>query len=602
MKKGKHTSPFLSLINNIVRNTRGDHRTSIPADKPRHTSAYDKYLNALFAERLQYVMGTPELDLFIQRGLNLKYTITDKIESSPLILAVKSLSRNKLVEGLLEKGADIHSTDKIGRTALYYAVKSNDFKMVKYLVEKGADVNGMLDAAVDYRCGIQYFELFIKYGALVTRDILEKFLESDQNDYRIAALLYQKSREQKICIRIKKHIRAVFENNCTIIRKILNRRIRPGHTLGRECREMLYTAAGIGNMDAVRCFFDEGAAWSQEYDNSNFAARLFNIAIRSCKAECVSYFQKQGLDLNGGITGPTPLQAAVETNQKDIVEFLLTHGVDNFSVCAGDKKCDLILLGCRFGGVGMAELMLAYGVPFTFPSGRAIPLEVLQNRNDAVSILEFLKQHGYDPDALLDNCLSLVFICSASSVSYDAFKWAVDNSASLDSISTAGGEEDDYLCDEETAPVNMLILHHQNEKLSYLLEHGGNNFLALEQAIRACNPEALNMLLDRGASVFDKRFQGNDLLCTAAIEGFENMVAILLDLGLSINEQNETSGYTPLICAAIANTLDAAELLLRRGADPSIKGTDGETALDLADRKGYDLFVKLLETGSIPKE
>ncbi|MBA4417418.1 MAG: hypothetical protein C0392_05870 [Syntrophus sp. (in: bacteria)] len=59
--------------------------------------------------------------------------------SSPLISAVTVDSR-KIVEILLEKGADINKRGWEGKTPLMYAA-AGEFNMVKYLVEKGADVN-----------------------------------------------------------------------------------------------------------------------------------------------------------------------------------------------------------------------------------------------------------------------------------------------------------------------------------------------------------------------------------------------------------------------------------------------------------------------------
>ena len=56
--------------------------------------------------------------------------------------AICFASENKaLIEFLLNNGADINAKCSNGKTALFYAVKRNDIKMTKFLIEQGANVN-----------------------------------------------------------------------------------------------------------------------------------------------------------------------------------------------------------------------------------------------------------------------------------------------------------------------------------------------------------------------------------------------------------------------------------------------------------------------------
>ena len=47
----------------------------------------------------------------------------------------------EVVKWLVEKGADVNATNKDGRTVLHSAADSGQLDVVKWLVEKGADVN-----------------------------------------------------------------------------------------------------------------------------------------------------------------------------------------------------------------------------------------------------------------------------------------------------------------------------------------------------------------------------------------------------------------------------------------------------------------------------
>jgi ankyrin repeat protein len=59
--------------------------------------------------------------------------------------------------------------------------------------------------------------------------------------------------------------------------------------------------------------------------------------------------------------------------------------------------------------------------------------------------------------------------------------------------------------------------------------------------------------------------------------------------------QGPVNGYTALHNAVWHGSREAARLLLEAGADTAIKGWDGNTALDLARKYGYQDMVELLE-------
>jgi ankyrin repeat protein len=46
------------------------------------------------------------------------------------------------VKYLVEKGADVNATNKYGRTLLHGTTEKGGLEIVKYLVEKGLDVKG----------------------------------------------------------------------------------------------------------------------------------------------------------------------------------------------------------------------------------------------------------------------------------------------------------------------------------------------------------------------------------------------------------------------------------------------------------------------------
>lgn len=116
-----------------------------------------------------------------------------------------------------------------------------------------------------------------------------------------------------------------------------------------------------------------------------------------------------------------------------------------------------------------------------------------------------------------------------------------------------------------------------------------DGFYPLGLAAYFKHPDAVRALLDLGADVHQAA--GNAAKVTAlhaAVSANQpRMVSWLLDAGADPNARQQMD-YTPLMGAAANARLDILELLLARGADPSLKTSDGKTAADLAREHGHD--------------
>ena len=92
----------------------------------------------------------------------------------------------------------------------------------------------------------------------------------------------------------------------------------------------------------------------------------------------------------------------------------------------------------------------------------------------------------------------------------------------------------------------------------------------------------------------------SDTLIEAIIKDDLPNVSLMLDHPTCDVNACDEKGRTPLMLATARGYKDAVKLLLERGADPSLKNTNGETALELAKQKEYKEIVNLLESWLIP--
>ncbi|MBA2476856.1 MAG: ankyrin repeat domain-containing protein [Actinobacteria bacterium] len=124
-----------------------------------------------------------------------------------------------------------------------------------------------------------------------------------------------------------------------------------------------------------------------------------------------------------------------------------------------------------------------------------------------------------------------------------------------------------------------------------------DGFTALQLAAFFSRPEAVRLLLERGADVAAAARNAMAVMpLHAAAARSENGIArLLLDAGAPVDAE-QTGGYTPLHAAAANGNVELVRLLLERGADASHATAGGRTALELARERSEAEVVALLES------
>ncbi len=83
-------------------------------------------------------------------------------------------------------------------------------------------------------------------------------------------------------------------------------------------------------------------------------------------------------------------------------------------------------------------------------------------------------------------------------------------------------------------------------------------------------------------------------MCSVSAQGDSTSLRVFLDAGVSPNIA-ESSGFSPLMCAARNNQLEAARMLINAGADVNARASHNRTALGLSKAGRYDALVQVLK-------
>jgi len=174
----------------------------------------------------------------------------------------------------------------------------------------------------------------------------------------------------------------------------------------------------------------------------------------------------------------------------------------------------------------------------------------------------------------------------------------------------------------ERSPLGAAIISKNLDLITFLVKHGANvnqqfelGFTPLFVAVMTNSPEIITFLLGkkadpnapsrlplRGATPLFFATSNSHLIEPLVKAGAE------IDTKISPEAPGLPNNITPLMVAAQAGEVDAIRKLLRLGANPSLKNSEGETALDIAKEMAkemaeignpksdrYKKIVKLLE-------
>ncbi len=543
------------------------------------------------------------------------------------------LGHDAVVKTLAKHGADVNAAYEIGssqglsgnQTALTVAAARGNCPMCALLLRLGADLNVVSDSG--------YTPLMWSLVNGSSEDAAELLLKAGANPDPDA--------ESKIAISTSTTplILASTNGMTAIVKALLKRNVAVDKTDG-DGWTALKRASNEGHEEVLALLLKAGAS-PDIADHEGWTA-LINAAgkgqVEVCKA-----LLKAGADVNAtGARGRTPLLQAIgarsDSKALDALKELkrMLSGGDDDEDGGDESSLDLI-----------KALLKAGANPNILHDGASLLSEAIENDDEELTMV--LRKHGAtelptllggdaDVDVQLESEAGSALIAAAISSNIKALSLCVLQGADVNYLTSEGMTALEFslsgLLDESKS---RTFRRNAEQCIDLLLRNGANPNLGWRSAfLRAALGRWLHLvvaMLKTGADINQRYEKGETalflaLLAPAPGQPVDDRCALaLLKAGADSSLKHESGtmpvhlaagsnylgaltellerrpqdvdaktniGITPLMMAATEGHAEAVTLLLKFGADRTLKDDEGLTAKDVAVKNGNEALVPLL--------
>ncbi|XP_043469266.1 ankyrin-1-like [Leptopilina heterotoma] len=439
----------------------------------------------------------------------------------------------------------------VNKNSLHHAVKTNNKKLLKLLLEKGVEVDGQ------DKNGKTSLHLAVEKGYL---DIIEEILKYNpdiNNEINSSCLLISVYGDKE---EHKKIVQVLFEYGFRVGPRNVNN------------SKLLHTAVEKGYLNIVEDQLKHGA-------NVNMLRH----------SECKEDF--------------SPLHTAAKHKQEEIAKLLISYKAN---VNAHDYKGNTpIFYAIENADVKFIMLLLSNGANV---KDYSILLSIAVQK-ECIEIIKTLLQFGVNINATYQHGLTALHFTALrknnSNCSFDDS--SKDYDSNFDSIS---GEIAKFLL-SKGANVNsetkngVTVLHAAShyglaKVVEAILEYNGNVNSRLKNGITPLhlsaqrgNVEICEMLLLKGADINAKHDDLKSALHIASEEGHKEICKILLEYGAEI-DSTMRGDITPLHISVKKGNEEIIKILLNKGADINAMQDDLKTPLHIASGEANTEIIKIL--------
>jgi|GEM_PF-401579 len=265
-------------------------------------------------------------------------------------------------------------------------------------------------------------------------------------------------------------------------------------------------------------------------------------------------------------------------------------GIPLLTLLAG---CATIYTAARDGDLPTVQTLVAQGADVNAVNENGSTALHFAADKGRTEVVRFLLDHGSSVNVKAKSG-STPLLLAARSGSLETVRLLLDRGAEVNVETGAGQGHINW------SPLSTVAESGSLEIVRLLLSRGADPnlpndpFIApLGLAAGKKHGDIVRLLLERGASAGKEH-----ALRLMALHGDVDTVRLLLDHGADVNDPTVTNGWTALKEAAwgeeVGKQLRVIQLLLERGADPTVIDNQGWTAAQWAEHRGKPALAKVL--------
>ncbi|KAJ9607047.1 hypothetical protein H2200_008119 [Cladophialophora chaetospira] len=498
--------------------------------------------------------------LMLQRKKDHDIDESDWLGHTALIWASK-YGHERVVQILLDHGANVDTREGICGTALYLASEHGHEKVVRRLLDHGADVNrqsGLRGTALDAASsrGLKRtVQILLDHGADVNiqgGQYGTALQAASQNGHEtVAQILLDHGADVNIQDARGNALYSASEHGHEKIVQILLDHKADINTQGGRYGTALQAAALHRSTKVMQMLLDHGA-------DVNIQGGEFGNAIQAASfrghEKIVRILLEHGTDVNiqGGQYG-TALQAASLRGHERVVQILLSHKANVNT--QGGLYSNALYAASSYGYEKVVQVLLNHGADVNTQGGRYGTALQAAALHGSTKVMQMLLDHGAE-------------------------------------VNIQGGEFGNA--------IQAASFHGHEKIVRILLEHGTDINTPRElygtalQVASSCGYErVVQILLDHGAKVNTQGGKFGSALQVASLCGHKAVIQLLLEHGADVNARGGECG-TALQAASQNGHEQVVQILLDHGADVNARGGEYGTALQAASQNGHEQGLKKL--------
>ncbi len=361
--------------------------------------------------------------------INIDKEIVPPLKEEPFIESIKNTDKNKLIELMNNNFEEINELKYYGMTLLYYAVIFDNVEMVKFLLDKGANLKAKNNKLkYDYeieRASYYTKNITFRMDEVPENKVLEEYKDYTDNHGDKSPLDLAKKNNHhdilEIFLEIEFHeninklidgvsplYKAIIDNDIELVQKLLKSgadiHLKNSDSVSlvydmfgeewykREAKTPLYGAVNNNNLDILKLM-----------PLPHNIADLLNYAIQEEKTETALYLIQKSKDLNEKI----PLKTACQSQNFKIIKSLIEYDADVNGVDEYGQTALFDAIEVKKANIDIIQFLLENGADVNQEDNKGItPLSFAQsNKKSLVKVLTASQEKQVTKKSILDKTI-----------------------------------------------------------------------------------------------------------------------------------------------------------------------------------------------------